>query len=679
QVPQNSQLRLTFNSLELSTVNDDEVLIRRYHQWQEPYKVDVNNYPYQLISEKSYLDVEIWTGYDTTTKKGVNFTVDVILPEDLCYNASSNGADYIGSASISETYEPCLPWSKAVDCADFPSADAEWLISSSNYCRNPPSRPLSQPFCYTLINGTNCEKKYCDVCNLSEYSTNTPIDVIKKCAALIAADPTFCATSVQRFGCFVSCNYTQPSTSRGTCGPPTIPSDGLLVGTPKSVYNEGERVQIRCSKVNFTQATNVMLCTSSGWSTLTKACTECPLGWVTYGDRCFQYFTDYKTWNASRATCTSLASSGTLFRVKDLTDQQMIRDYKANVGSTIAHGNWISGRLTSTTGPWVFTDSSITMTYFNWTSTTSKLVCLSYDCIKLIAEYEAGNNQGGWKSMDCEGTHACPYMCQIDSNGLCSNKLSFCDALLAAFPTYCFHAKTVSGSDLYCAKSCGDCPGSPSCSTPSSANYTRTSASATIKPGQVMTFDCKPGYYYASGDKARACSSTGNLLGSELVCLAQPSSVDVNLNFVRKRPEVLPAKLALLLDKAGYRVPFSGKISTWYYYSRTPGNLNFLVYRNNGTAYNYVGANSITSDADYRWGWKVPAANQITVQANDIVGVYSTAANILSVTDCNGAMELICVYPTASANTLAELPTKSYSTTSCLCPSLGFRVDPGNS
>ncbi|KAI8777947.1 astacin metalloprotease toxin 3, partial [Biomphalaria glabrata] len=264
-VPPGSQIKLTFNTFDLSVASDDNFLIKRYHKWQDPYRIDETNFPKDTISEGDYLSVEYWSGFDVTTKKGVSFTASVILPEELCYDSAQKGADYSGNTYITETYEECLPWSQTVDCDNFPDTDALWLLRSENSCRNPEGSML-QPWCYISRNGTCCQKRYCDVCQLQ-----TIVDVIKNCAALMAADPDFCSTSLSKNGCAKSCGYTPLPLTRGTCEPPTVPSDGTQSSDAKSTYNEGDIVQVKCTD-SPADPVSEMKCTSSGWTALSSAC-----------------------------------------------------------------------------------------------------------------------------------------------------------------------------------------------------------------------------------------------------------------------------------------------------------------------------------------------------------------------------------------------------------------------
>ncbi|KAH9514269.1 hypothetical protein Btru_028549 [Bulinus truncatus] len=462
------------------------------------------------------------------------------------------------------------------------------------------------------------------------------------------------------------------TTQQGTCDPPTMPSNGVLVGTAKSSYRIGERVQVKCTLFSTT-ANSEIVCTTSGWTNLTRACTDCPTGWVVYGDRCFKYLGSGNFYSTAINNCQSQGSSGTLFQVRDSVDQQTLRDYKILGGSIAYPTNWISGKLESANGRWLFSTTNTQMTYTNWSSTTV-LGDMNYDCIQLLAENDA-NSPGAWNTSDCEGTSLARPMCQLDRNGLCSDNYDKCEQVMTSYPQFCTGSQTAAFGDIYCSRSCGECTGLPNCTAPTSSVYTRTSALASIAPGNFMSFDCNAGLYYVSGDKQRACSSTGNLLGTELVCQAQPVATDVNLNSVIRRSNTLTTKLVVVMDRTGSRIPFNGNISIWYYYCITPGAVSFLVYRKNGTSYNYVGANNITCQADFKWAYTVPAESQIAVQANDVIGVYSTAATIAT-SDCTSAMDKICNFPSVTANNWSEVQTKALNVTSCRCPSLGVRVIP---
>ncbi|KAH9514261.1 hypothetical protein Btru_028533 [Bulinus truncatus] len=267
-VPPGSRIKITFNTVDLSTTNGDTFQYKRFHKWQSPYNLDHTNWLKEVVSEGDYFTAEYWSGFDVTINKGVSFKATLIKPEDMCYDVALKGEDYSGNTNVAETYEDCLPWSKAVECADFPQSSSIWLLESGNSCRNPRGE-LLQPYCYVHINGTSCQKRYCDVCKLKSV-----VDIIKNCSALMAADPGFCSNSFSKFGCAKSCAYTPTLHIRGTCDAPTVPPDGILVSPNKSAYNEGEIVQFKCTTSNA-YLVSEKKCTKSGWTSLTKTCIGC--------------------------------------------------------------------------------------------------------------------------------------------------------------------------------------------------------------------------------------------------------------------------------------------------------------------------------------------------------------------------------------------------------------------
>ena len=70
-----------------------------------------------------------------------------------CYNATSNGADYRGQVTITESGATCQPWG-----SNWPG------MEELNYCRNPGHVGL-RPWCFT-----NREENKWDYCVITECS-----------------------------------------------------------------------------------------------------------------------------------------------------------------------------------------------------------------------------------------------------------------------------------------------------------------------------------------------------------------------------------------------------------------------------------------------------------------------------------------------------------------------------
>ncbi|XP_059145066.1 uncharacterized protein LOC131932203 [Physella acuta] len=529
-VPAQSRLRLTLN--QFYTSSNDEFLIKRFHQWQNPYSMTRDNLVYQLVSEGNYLSLQYWSSWESATNKGVNFTVDVVLAEEMCYDVATKGADYYGEKSVTETFEPCVPWEKATSCDDFPfdGLNGISLLESGSSCRNP-GGSLLQPWCYTFVRGSVCHKRYCDVCNIQ-----SPKDVLLTCSTLNATVPDFCETAVERFACFQTCGFSQQIYTPATCSPPILPSDVYTAGGLKSVYKEGEVINVTCTTSG--SLVNIIRCTKTGWSGQALAC---------------------------------------------------------------------------------------------------------------------------------------------DVSDTCYDKIPNCQNVLTSFPEFCTDPRSATSGEMYCKRSCGHCPGDNQCSDPVGITYTRTSESAVISPGQSMTFECQDHLYHVGGDLHRACSTSGTLLGSEPVCLATPVPVDIHLEKVRSRKATLKQNLAFLLDVDGYRIPFNGKVTRWYYYCQNYGLLNFIVFRRSGTTYTYVGSNSVRCEPKWRRTYNVPLDNQIDVFENDIFGAFSHVSTTLSVTDCDDAEVQILSLPAMNISSTDDLRSATgdiFQGRKCAVPSLGLRVEP---
>ncbi|XP_059139752.1 uncharacterized protein LOC131927899 [Physella acuta] len=670
-VPPQSKLRLTLNKFDLH--DNDEFMIKRFHQWQDPYRIVGEVKPDLLVSEGDYLSLQYWASWEKTNKKGINFTVDIVLAEEMCYDVATKGADYYGEKSVTETFEPCVPWEKATSCDDFPfdGLNGISLLESGSSCRNP-GGSLLQPWCYTFVRGSVCHRRYCDVCNIQKSS-----DVLKTCSTLKTTVPDFCNTAVERFACFQTCGLSQQTYTPATCSPPSLPSDVYAAGGLKSVYKEGEVINVTCTTSG--SFVNTIRCTKTGWSGQAFTCNGCPEHWSVYEDRCFRYFTAWVTRRQAELVCKSHDVTGTLFEVRTLADQVMVRQFKQNGTSEYHQGNWISGQLQSDDGKWLF-DSGNVMSYFNWSS-TAETTNMSYNCIKLIAEYQGFHEQGGWRTMACNSTEPAPYMCQVDNSlsRACNDKVPTCKKVLETYPAFCTDSRTARSRDVYCRKTCGHCPGGSQCSDPMGTTYTRTSQSAVISPGQVMNFTCQDHLYHVGGDLQRACSTSGTLLGSEPVCLATPKAMDLKLETIRARSGTLAPNIAILLDKDGYRIPFNGKVTRWYYYCKSSGIVNFIVFRRSGSVYTFVGSNTVNCEPEWIRTYNVPLANQIDVFQNDVYGVYTPNKTTLSISDCDTAYLKVMTLPATNVTSLADLRSSSgvlFQGNKCAVPSLGLRVEP---
>ncbi|XP_059174405.1 uncharacterized protein LOC131954642 isoform X2 [Physella acuta] len=149
----------------------------------------------------------------------------------------------------------------------------------------------------------------------------------------------------------------------------------------------------------------------------------------------------------------------------------------------------------------------------------------------------------------------------------------------------------------------------------------------------------------------------------------------INVNLVKRRPDVLPVNTIVVMDIDGYRMPFPGAISTWRYYCNSSGSLDLSVFRKSGSKYNLVGHNTVTCSADANQTAEIPFERQILVKKNDVVGAFSTDANTLSVTRCTSGQGEVMILPVAKdVAGVDSLATANFSSTACYVMSLGFTL-----
>ncbi|XP_059174402.1 uncharacterized protein LOC131954641 [Physella acuta] len=191
----------------------------------------------------------------------------------------------------------------------------------------------------------------------------------------------------------------------------------------------------------------------------------------------------------------------------------------------------------------------------------------------------------------------------------------------------------------------------------------------TIKPYQLETYGENANLSIKSERHTRGSCQIPYCLGVPLF------DYNINVNLVKRRPDVLPVNTVVVMDNDGYRMPFPGLISIWRYYCNTSGSLHLSVFRKIGTKYNLVGLNTVTCAADSKQTAEIPFKRQILVKQNDVVGAFSTDANTLSVTSCNSGQGEVMILPVAKdvagVNSLARA---NFSSTACYVLSLGFTL-----
>lgn len=101
--------------------------------------------------------------------------------------------------------------------------------------------------------------------------------------------------------------------------------------------------------------------------------------------------------------------------------------------------------------------------------------------------------------------------------------------------------------------------------------------------GGKVTYQCKEGSDYVSGDYVRGCKADGSLTGESLVCLT-PEVIDETIMphralTIEKFGSKYRTNTMYVIDTPNTIVPVSGKIHRWDYYSANEGTNAFQVWR----------------------------------------------------------------------------------------------------
>uniref|UniRef100_A0A3P8XPD1 C-type lectin domain-containing protein n=1 Tax=Esox lucius TaxID=8010 RepID=A0A3P8XPD1_ESOLU len=119
----------------------------------------------------------------------------------------------------------------------------------------------------------------------------------------------------------------------------------------------------------------------------------CPLGWNTYGSRCFKYVKAKRSWADSALNCMALG--GSLASVHSLLEykfiQALILETTGKLPST-----WLGGYDAVVEGRWMWSDGS-SFDYTNWNTGEPNDAGVGEDCLQMDASQEKS-----WFDVPCK-------------------------------------------------------------------------------------------------------------------------------------------------------------------------------------------------------------------------------------------------------------------------------------
>ena len=182
-----------------------------------------------------------------------------------------------------------------------------------------------------------------------------------------------------------------------------VPGGALDCADENSCTEDSCDAEQGCLHVEMADDT---VCADDGNSCTTDVCsagvcTHSGDGWSGYGDHCYRYFTEKKTWAAARAACQG--HGGDLGSIKDAAENSFVH----GLIDPTEDAPWIGFNDIASEGSWKWSDSTPN-TYTNW-SPSEPNNSGNEDCTHLYS-YAGKPYDGKWNDLKC-GT-AISYLCE---------------------------------------------------------------------------------------------------------------------------------------------------------------------------------------------------------------------------------------------------------------------------
>uniref|UniRef100_A0A8C8E6Q1 C-type lectin domain-containing protein n=1 Tax=Otus sunia TaxID=257818 RepID=A0A8C8E6Q1_9STRI len=100
-------------------------------------------------------------------------------------------------------------------------------------------------------------------------------------------------------------------------------------------------------------------------------CIPCPENWIQYGENCYHFSKEWKTWQESKAQCSALESR--LLKIESKEELDFVMRSAQSYGSS---SFWIGLSRSGAEGPWLWEDGSAfspDLFFFLW---SNKFCCI---------------------------------------------------------------------------------------------------------------------------------------------------------------------------------------------------------------------------------------------------------------------------------------------------------------
>ncbi|XP_067669831.1 uncharacterized protein [Haliotis asinina] len=624
--PEDSTILLDFDDFDIATSGsecEDKLLVRYLLLGENPFTYCSGPRHRSIRTVRNTLSLNLRTTLEGQ-RKGFKAKVRLVTPENHCYKMADKGVTYNGKVSFTRDRKTCLPWSETTSCRhhQFNPRDFDANLEK-NYCRNPDN--TFRPWCYTGVYEGQCDRDYCDVCQLESKFDNYPdCEELKK--------EGFCEKDLEevRAGCARTCDTPNaPVTKVTTCSAPDDLPDADPVTTLRSSYDVGDTVEFRC-KSGSDSLTRTCL-TDGIWSPGGYVCGSCPSGWSAYNGNCYLYVSVEKNYADASSHCQALGAI--VSPTKDKEELDFVSSLRDDI-ETI----WIGGTDFDTEGTFKWSDGT-PFTWTNWEEGQPNNYARNQDCIELYDNKE-------WNDLVCSTEY--PFVCRrtrSPSHAICVDRMQGCEDILKTSPEACVDHKQF--AEEQCRLTCGVCEesGTPSLTCPVAAATPSVILEGTtdqVSRGQVVKYRCKNDHVRESGHEVRVCLASGQLSGDNLVCEAIAASVTPSNNVdLIARLDYGDTYWAYLGDNELMRISRNGDIIQWQYYATKPGKAMLQLWRPRSEAgermFEFIGQNLLDTKKTGRIEvLEVPVNDRLPAQPGDVIGIHYFDPPVgITFTDCS--------------------------------------------